>query len=280
MNSIFLPYKMGDLWEVKQKDPEAIILAGGTGLLVFLREKGLHPHTIVGLENLWELKQIEMQNGEIRIGAMVTHQQLLESPVIQAQLPGLHQAVTVLGYPPIRHMGTIGGNICTASPAGDTLPSLYVLNAVAELRTPTASRLLPIQDLIKGPGQNVLGRDEILYQIRIPVPSPSAVSFYFKVGQRKALAISVCSLASMLQVAEDEQTIVDCRFAWGSVGPTIMRFPGLEKNLIGEKLSLNKLREFGQTAASMVSPITDIRGSAEYRRMLVSNLPSKMLQTL
>lgn len=276
MSQVFLPRQLGELWDIMQENPATAVMAGGTDLLVHIRDNGHAPAVILGLENIDELKQIEMQDGEIRIGGMVTHQQLLQSPLIQSRLPCLHQAVAVLGSPPIRHMGTIGGNICTASPAGDTLPPLYVLNASLELRTSTASRVLPIQEFILGPGQTALVRNEILYQIRIPVIAPHARGFYFKVGQRKALAIAITSMASILHISDDND-IMDCRLAWGSIGPTIMRFPDLEKNFTGEKLNALTLGRLGQSTAQLVSPISDVRASTEYRRLLVRNLPLKIL---
>lgn len=283
MSSVYLPDKLDDLWKILNENRETSIMAGGTDLLVRMREKGLNPSMIAGLENISEMNHIELLKDEIRIGAMVTHQQLLESPLIQTHLPCLHQAAAVLGSPPIRHMGTIGGNICTASPAGDTLPPLYVLNAELELRTSTGSRILPIQDFIQGAGQTVLEQDEILYQIRIPIPIPIPISsvhtegFYFKVGQRKALAIAITSMAALLEITED-QIITNCRFAWGSIGPAVMRFPEAEKTIIGDKMNENTMRKLGQSTAQLVNPINDIRATAEYRRLLVKNLPIKIIQ--
>ncbi len=278
MSQVFLPHTLDELWTKKQENPAALIMAGGTDLLVKIRDRKLPPAVILGLENIAELRQIEQQDEEICIGSMVTHQQLLDSPIIQTQLPVLHQAVAVLGSPPIRHMGTIGGNICTASPAGDTLPPLYVLNAGLELKNAAASRLLLIKDFIRGPGQTLLSSNEILYKIRIPIPAPHSPGFYFKVGQRKALAIAICSMASLLQFAEDNR-ILEGRFAWGSIGPTVMRFPEVENTLIGEKLSPIILGRLGQSMAALVSPISDVRASAEYRRLLVSKLPLKIWQS-
>lgn len=279
MSQVFLPETLDELWTIKQEYPAAVVMAGGTDLLVKIRDQRVQPAVILGLENISELRQIECQDSEICIGSMVTHQQLLDSPLIQTRLPVLHQAAAVLGSPPIRHMGTIGGNICTASPAGDALPPLYVLNASLLLKDASVSRLLPIQDFIQGPGKTQLGSNEILYQIRIPVTAPHTQGFYFKVGQRKALAISISSMAAVLQLAEDN-SIMDCRFAWGSIGPTVMRFPEAENTLIGEKLNPLILSEFGQSIAALVSPISDVRASAEYRRLLAGKLPLKIWQSL
>lgn len=276
MRKVLLPASLDELWAIRQEDPIALLMAGGTDLLVRLREANPDDRPIIAMEKIEELRQIALTPSEIIIGAMVSHQQLWDSPVITRHLPALHQAIEVLGSPAIRHMGTIGGNICTASPAGDCLPPLYVLQAQLELASPTGSRRIAIGDFIQGPGKLALKGEEILRQISIPLPTAASVSSYFKVGQRKALAISICSMAVSMQMQAEER-IGSTRIAWGSVGPTVLRFPDLDERLQGQKLSATLLREYGKLAAQQVAPISDIRASAEYRRMLVANLPLRLL---
>lgn len=277
MSKVLLPASMEQLWNCRQENPAALLMAGGTDLLIRLRESKPDSRSIIALEKIEELQQIELTPSEILIGAMVTHQQLLDSAVIARHFPALGQAVVVLGSPAIRHMGTIGGNICTASPAGDTLPPLYVLQAQLELASPTGSRIVAIEDYIQGPGRVDLSGKEILKQIRIPLPDAANNSYYFKVGQRQALAIAVCSMAVSMQM-QTEQRIDSVRIAWGSVGPTVMSFPEVDGILQGQKIAAPLLREYGKIAAQQVRPISDIRASAQYRRMLVANLPLRLLQ--
>lgn len=276
MRKVLLPASIDEFWKVKRENYDSLIMAGGTDLLVKLRETKQDARTIIGLERIEELREIELNGPEIIIGAMTTHQQLMESPVITRHLPALSQAAGMVGSPPIRHMGTIGGNICTASPAGDTLGPLYVLQAKLELTGPAGSRTVAIAEFIQGPGKVNLINDEILKQVRIPLPDEGTVSSYFKVGQRKALAISVCSMAVALQMSAG-QPVEKARIAWGSVGPTIMSFPQADSILQGRKITAALLREYGETAARLVAPISDIRASANYRRMLVANLPLRLL---
>ena len=279
MKRVVSPHTLEELWQVLEELPKASLMAGGTDLLVHLRDKGRKVDLIL-LERIAEMQHLEQQDGELVIGAMVTHQQLLDSPIIKKHLPVLAQAVSVLGSPPIRHMATIGGNICSASPAGDSLPPLYLLEAKLVLKSKLTSRTVPIQEFILGPSQTVLAKGEILAEIRVPVPAPisttEGISTYYKVGQRKALAISIVSMAACLEIASD-RTVRVAKFAWGSVGSKVMVFPELDKYLFGKKLTDDSLRELGMMFARQVTPITDLRASAEHRRALVSNLPLKLL---
>ncbi|MDD3363752.1 MAG: FAD binding domain-containing protein [Syntrophomonas sp.] len=276
MKKVLFPLNVEEMWSMWQDNPEAGLLAGGTDLLVKLRSQRIRLKTIICLEKVKELQQINTDGAQIFIGAMTNHQQLLENQVVKSRLGCLHQAAAVLGSPPIRHMGTIGGNICTASPAGDTLPPLYVLQANLELVSPTGSRIVPIEEFIYGPGKTALAPMEVLKQVIIDLPVPGIQTHYHKVGQRKALAISVCSLACYMQLAPDG-SVGEARLAWGSVGPTVMRFPEVEALLYGRKISLDILRQCGELASQKVTPISDVRAGAEYRRRLTANLLIRLL---
>lgn len=276
MMKVMLPASMEEFLDVKKERPDALVMAGGTDLLVKLRENKQKAKAIIILERIKELSEIKLNGSEIIIGAMATHQQLMESPIIAHHIPCLGQAAGTIGSPAIRHMGTIGGNICTASPAGDTLGPLYVMQAKIELTGPAGSRVAAIEDFIQGPGRVNLMNDEILKQVRIPVPDEDAVSVYYKVGQRKALAISICSMAVFMQI-DAGQRVQKARIAWGSVGPTVMRFPEIDARLEGRQLSASGLSEYGQEVCRDIAPISDIRASAAYRRMLVANLPLRLL---
>ncbi|MEN6390041.1 MAG: FAD binding domain-containing protein [Syntrophomonas sp.] len=276
MKQVLFPLNMEELWSMWRDTPDAGLMAGGTDLLVKLRNKRITLKTIICLEKIEELQQIKTDGAQISIGAMISHQQLLDNQVVKSRLECLHQAVAVLGSPPIRHMGTIGGNICTASPAGDTLPPLYVLEAELELISPAGSRLVPIKEFIYGPGKTVLAPMEIIRQLIIELPAPGVKTGYYKVGQRKSLAIAVCSLAVYLQQAADG-SIAEARLAWGSAGPTVMRFTEVEALLQGRKISFDLLKECGQAVAEKVKPVSDLRAGADYRRQLAASLLMRLL---
>jgi CO/xanthine dehydrogenase FAD-binding subunit len=210
------------------------------------------------------------------IGAATSMTQLLENPVICRHLPVLSQALRVLGSPLIRHAATLGGNICTASPAGDTLPPLFVLDAVLELRSARCVRQVPIAEFIRGPGKTILEPGEILAAVEVPKPSAFNRHHFEKVGRRKALACSVASLAALLAVS-DEGLVETVRLAWGSVGPTVVTSPQVEGILTGKRLEAASLQEAAKAAEAAVSPIDDLRAGAAYRRRVAGNLLFRFL---
>jgi CO/xanthine dehydrogenase FAD-binding subunit len=276
MSEVFFPSTLEEVYDIRKQSPDSMVLAGGTDLLVRMRNSERKTSVLIGLEKIPALSRISIDHDFIRIGATTTHQSLLDSSLIQTYFPLLHQALLVLGSPPIRHMGTIGGNICTASPAGDTLPPLYVLEAELELSSRDGTRVVPIREFITGPGKTVMNNHEILTSIRIRMPDPSRRGWYLKVGQRRALAISIVSMAVLIKMNPD-RTIQDARFAFGSVGPTVVRFLDLERSLAGAVPGFDELSRFGMNIAERIQPISDIRASASYRKMVAKGLPLKIL---
>ena len=268
---ILFPRSLDELGELFAAHPGGRILAGGTDLLVQLRETEVRPSALFSLDRLEPLRRVEETAAGIFIGAAVTHEQLRTLPVIKERLPLLQAALSVLGSPPIRHSGTLGGNLCTASPAGDTLPPLYVINARVDISGPAGARRVPIAEFIQGPGRTILGAGEIVTGVYVGWPAANSLSAYYKVGKRKALAIAVASMAALWEETADH-TVKTMALAWGSVGPTILRLTNVEEFLQGKVLTDEVLRQAGELAAESVSPIDDIRGSAAYRRRLAANL--------
>ena len=259
------------LWEVWEQNPGAEVYTGGTDLLVKLREGVTWPPALICLERINALRQIREEGDTVVIGAGTPHTAIIRDSLIQREFPVLVEALKVLGSPPIRNMGTLGGNIATASPAGDSLPALYVLNAEIVLTDAKGSRTLPIHEFITGPGQTGLGPREIITGIRLKKTAPYTVSRYEKVGKRKAMAIAVASLAACLHLSP-EGTIETARLAWGSVGPTIVTSPEIEAVMRGQSLTPELLRGLIPAVERAVSPIDDIRASAVYRRKVAANL--------
>ena len=292
MREVFIPDHVDEVWDILEREPEALLYAGGTDLLVRLRtSKTLDPSTprpldplvprppgpLICLDGIHELKEIYQQGNLVFIGSCVSHTKLMENQLIQKYFPLLIQAVKVLGSPPVRNMGTIGGNICTASPAGDTLPPLYTLGAVVETRSIESNRLMPLKGFIKGPGKIALQKSEIVYGVWISTDQDYNVCHYEKVGQRKALAIAIASFAALLKLSESG-IVENARLAWGSVAPVIITSQEAEKMLIGKPLTAESLRAVVPLVEKAVSPIDDVRASAEYRKMVAGNLLCRLLQ--
>jgi xanthine dehydrogenase FAD-binding subunit len=255
--------------------PGARILAGGTDLLVQLRaaqgrgEPG--PGALVRLDAVAALGGVErLADGGLRLGAACTHAQLLADPLVRAELPELASALSNLGSPPIRNMGTLGGNLCTASPAGDSLPPLMALGAQVELASAAGTRHMALCDFITGPGRTRLRPGELLAAVLVPPVQGFQVRHFEKVGRRSALAVAVVSLAALLRL--ERGRVAEARLAWGSVGPTIWRCPEAEAALAGQRLTLSALGRAAAIVRENIRPIDDVRASAEYRRQVAGNL--------
>lgn len=275
MREVRLPRTLSELWSDLDARPSAVVFAGGTDLFVGERFRA-NVAPLVGLERIAELKGVWEEGGEIGIGACTTHEELLRHPSIHEHLPVLHAALRTIGSPPIRTMGTIGGNVCTASPAGDTLPPLYVLRAEIELASANGRRRVAIQEFIVGPGRTRLERGEVVAAIRVKKPCEFNTQHFEKVGQRKSMACAVASIAALLMVSPSG-TIEAARLAWGSVGPTVIADAALDGSLVGRGLNLETLGAVAEQVARRLAPIDDIRASAAYRRTVSANLLLRLL---
>ncbi len=266
-----MPDRLDDLWDILAEHPEGALFAGGTDLLVKIRNGRLDPPCLIGLERLEPFKGVRVSGDEVFIGACTTHTTLLEHPVIGNEFPILARAISSLGSPPVRNMGTIGGNIATASPAGDTLPPLYALGAEVEVLRKEGSRRVGVAEFIRGPGETALLPGEIVSGVWLRKDQGFNLHHYEKVGQRKAQAIAVVSLAAVLKVNR-EWTVEAARFAWGSVGPTVLTSVEADGAILGKPLCMEALETVAAIGRRFVSPIDDIRASAAYRRTVAGNL--------
>ncbi|EMG38004.1 aerobic-type carbon monoxide dehydrogenase, middle subunit CoxM/CutM-like protein [Desulfocurvibacter africanus PCS] len=271
MSRVLLPTSLGELWAIQGDEPGCAVFAGGTDLLVRKRAGIAQGDPLVCLERIPELREIQESNGLLRIGAGITHTACSASPLVIKHAPVLALALRRIGSPQVRNMGTMGGNICTASPAGDSLPSLHILKAEVVLRSRESERALPLADFIRGPGKTDLRPGEILTEVRIPSAVDFQVQHFEKVGQRNAQAIAVVSLAALVRLNR-RGIVEEVRLALGSVGPTVVRPREAEEALAGRRLSLTALRQAAELVRSAVSPIDDIRATAAYRKEVAGNL--------
>ncbi len=271
MRPVYLPLTLAELWQCLAENPLARLYAGGTDLLVNMRTGNIDPPALICLERLAELKGVEESPTGIRLGACTSLACLLDHPVVQKYFPVLIKSLQVLGSPLIRQMGTIGGNICNASPAGDTLPPLYILQAEVELKSAQSLRTLPIAEFICGLRQTKLREGEIVSAIIVQKTPAYNLHHFEKVGLRKSLACSIVSLATLLNVSP-EGIIESARLAWGSIGPAVVTSKACEELLIGKKLTGATLATAAGMIRQEVSPIDDVRAEAAYRRTVCGNL--------
>lgn len=278
MSHVAVPRSLAELWDAWEAHPEARLYAGGTDLLVGIRAGHLQAGSLVCLERIPELRGVEDRGDAIWIGGGVPLADLLAHPLIRSQFPVLTRALSELGSPPIRNVATLAGNLCTASPAGDTLPPLWVLGATVEVQSRHAGRTIPVAEFIPGPGRTALGPGELVRAILVPKPIGFTRQHFEKVGQRKALAIAVVSLAALLEVAPSG-LVARVRLAWGSVGPGIVTSAAAEAALIGKPLTHETLEAAAVAAREAVSPIADLRAGAAYRRQVAGNLLLRLAPT-
>jgi xanthine dehydrogenase FAD-binding subunit len=253
---------------------DCTIMAGGTDVMVFHKSRrGVPPQfskPIVFIDHLTELKQISQNHNDLHIGACCTYTELLEHPLIPS---ALKSAIKTIAAPAIRNRGTLGGNICNASPAGDTLPLLYVYNARLRLRSEKGERLVEISDFIQAPRRIQRLPNEMLTEIILPSVLETGTYVVFeKVGNRNADAIAKVSFAGFIRI--NQERIDDIRFAFGAVGPTMVRSYDIESLLIGKSLplSVSDITTIVDAFDKMIRPIDDQRSTAVYRKTVALNL--------
>jgi carbon-monoxide dehydrogenase medium subunit len=254
-------------------------LAGGTDLLVQMRQNLVKPQSLVDLKKINQLKGIEYINGQgLRIGALVTHSELLQDQRVLTYYPILSQSAQTIGSVQIRNKGTVGGNLCHAVPSADLAPPLLVLNAQIIIQGIKDKRVIPLDQFFSGPNQTVLKEDEIVEEILVPPLPPRSGAIYLKHGIRRAMEIAIAGVAVLIVLEPDKEKCAEARIALGAVAPTPLRIIEAEKNLKGKKVGREEIDQAATIAATQAQPITDLRGSAEYRREIVKVLTARAIQ--
>jgi len=257
----------------------AALLAGGTDLLVNMKKGLIRPGMLVSLARIGNLKDMSTNgdSGYFQLGSMATMDVIASHEEIRKHFGILAQAAEKLGSPLIRNRGTIGGNLVTGRPAADSHGPLICLEARIRLEGLSGGREVAVEDFFTGPGETARKPDEVLTQIIIDRPPPGSGGAYLKYGIRKTLEIGVVNVAVLLGMAEDK-TITYARVALGAVAPKTIRSPEAEKCLIGKRPDEKTIKKAAEAAARDCQPISDIRGSAEYRQILVEVLTARAIQ--
>ncbi len=257
---VLTPRSLDEALRLKAEHPEAVPIQGGTDVMVGVNFDRLRPARFLNLNEVTELRGWSRDNGSLRLGAGLTYTEaMLEA--FASELPALAEASRTVGSPQIRNRGTIGGNLGTASPAGDTLPPLLVEHAELELASVRGVRRVPLSEYLVGPKKTALVEDELVVAVLVS-PSGQPQTF-MKVGPRNAMVIAVCSLAL---VADRERG--ELRAAYGSAGPVVALVTA----------PLDETDDFSDRVAAAASPIDDVRGSAAYRRHALRVLTARALE--
>jgi len=257
---VLTPRSLDEALRLKAERPDATPIQGGTDVMVELNFDRARPPVLLNLNEIPELRGWSRDNGSVRLGAGLTYTEAMQPPLAEV-LPALAEAARTIGGPQIRNRGTIGGNLGTASPAGDALPPLLITDAVVEVASLRGERTLPLVEFLTGPKRNALGDDELITGVRVRTDAQPQT--FMKIGPRNAMVISVVSLALTVDRERDE-----VRAAFGSAGPV----PGLVTAPLGERDG------FPERVGEAASPIDDVRGSAAYRRHALRVLAGRALE--
>jgi aerobic carbon-monoxide dehydrogenase medium subunit len=252
-------------------------LAGGTDLLVQMRDGGLRPRKLVSLRDVPGLRFIRVNDdGGLEIGAATTLAAIENSPEVLERFPAIAEAASFIGSVQVRDRATLGGNLCNAAPSADTASILIACGASATISDGRTERTVPLEEFFAGPGQTVLRPGELLVRITVPAPARNSFSRYYKTF-RSAMDCCTVGVALCAAFAERSAAVDDVRLVMGAVAPTPMRAAACEQLLRGHVLNDELIAAVGQRAAEEIRPIDDVRASAQYRRVLADVLTRRAL---
>jgi xanthine dehydrogenase FAD-binding subunit len=265
--------------ELLQQHPEAHIIAGGSDVLIEIRDGKKVGCTLVSIQKLDELRGVSLdKNDAIRIGPLSSFSHLASDPVIQKHIPVLGEAGETIGGPQLRNIATIGGNVCNGVTSADSASTLMAWEAIMEYRGPDGIRLVPVKEHYVSAGKTALGHDEILQAIIIPKESwENCYGNYIKYAMRNALDIATLGCSANVVLSADKKTIERLRLAYGVAGPVPMRAPGAEAAANGKPLSAETIEAAAKAALGDINPRTSWRASKEFRLQLAEELARRAI---
>ncbi len=250
---------------------EARVIAGGTDLLVQVRDGQPSPSTWVDVKRIPDLMQVEVRDRVLHLGAAVPAAEIFENETVRTLFPGLAEATDLIGSAQIQGRASLGGNLCNGSPAADTTPALIVLGAECVIAGPDGERAVPVSEFVEGPGRTVLQRGELLVEFRIPNPQPASADAYLRLTPRTEMDIAVVGAAVSITL-DKNNVCTAARVAIGAVAPTALLVPAAADALIGGSLDDEGLTRAAAAATAAANPIDDKRGTAAYRRKVAGVL--------
>ena len=279
--NFYAPTALDEALELLRKTDGGRPIAGGTDLVVQMKEaatKFPHPSSIISLLLIPELNGIEFDESTgLRIGATSTMSDIADSADIREHYPSIAEGAGIVGSIQTMNMTTVGGNLCNGAPSADTAPPFLVHDAEFVITGPNGRRSLPADEFFVGPGETALAPNELLVEVRVPAPADRSGSAYVRHTPRKQMDIAVVGVAAAVTLTNDDR-IENIRIALGAVAPTPVRATKTETFLSGQPASDESFAEAAETAAAECNPISDVRGSAEFRRHLVGTLTKRMLE--
>ena len=274
---LVLPNSLEDCLKIlAERGAQAKLVAGGTDLLPQMKNGALHPAVVVDLSGIARVRQVQNGNG-LRIGAGVTARELELSPALRGVYLAIAESAAMVGSLQVRNLATVGGNLCNAAPSADMIPPLLALEAEAVIAGPRGERRVPLRDFITGVRTTVLGADEMLVELVVPDPGPHSGGAYLRHTPRRELDIAVVGVGS--QVTLRDGVCTKARIALAAVAPTPVHATAAERALEGQALTPQRIEDAARLAVEAARPISDQRGSAEFRRHLVRVLTRRTLTT-
>jgi aerobic carbon-monoxide dehydrogenase medium subunit len=271
-----LPDAIGAL----SQDEGTRIVAGATDFLVRWRQGVWKPRAVLSIQRIPGLDQINYSPATgLSLGSLVTIRTLEIHPLIQQHYPAMSQAAATFAGVQIRNLATVGGNVCNASPAGDTLPALIAYGTECRLMGPEGERVVPLENFIQGPGRTVLRPAELLVELHLPPQPPHSGALYIKHSPRSSMDISAVGVASVVTLEGRDGVCRDIRIALGAVAPTPIRATSAEALLRGQRLDAMAIQRAARAAMDDARPIDDIRGTARHRRAIVESLAGRTLRS-
>jgi aerobic carbon-monoxide dehydrogenase medium subunit len=263
---------------IKEKGSGGRFLAGGTDLVIAIKEKGLVPKYVVDLKKIPALSGIKQKSdGSIAIGALTTMREIVASSLITKKYPFLAQSAAEVGSIQIQNRATIGGNMANATPSADVAPALLALDTKVKIVGGAGERTLALEEFFRGPGQTVMSPEEILTEIVIPKSHPRLVGEYIKFSPREMMDLAYVGVAVAFGLGEKDKRCEGVRIALGAVSPTPMRARKAEAMVENQILTEKIAEKAGQEAAKEAKPISDVRSSADYRRAMVGAMTKRAL---
>ncbi len=255
-------------------------IAGGTDVIIQLKDHLLQAKELLDISGLVELRYIRREGSTVRIGALSTYSEIIESPILKDSCRMLVEASKTIGVVQLQNRATIGGNLGNASPAGDTIPPFYVLDATITVHSHKGIRHVPVEKFFLDYRKVDLKPDELITEISFEAVERPCEATFLKLGLREAHFISLASIAVWVRWAHEVGNFSDVRIAMGSVAPVVVRARKCEEFLQDQPLSEDVVWKAGEIASGETCPITDVRTSAEYRRAVMPSLLYKALHTL
>jgi len=247
----------------------AKLIAGGTDLLVSMKQQGVTPEYVINIKVISDLDYVHYDKDGLRIGALATLSDIESSPLVRERFPVLAEAAHQIAMPAIRNIATIGGNLCNAAPSADMAPPLIGLGAKVKIVGLQGERTVTAEEFFVGPGESALRDGEILTEIQVPNIPPHTGGVYLKMPARTAIDIALVGVAALITLDSKHASIVNAKIVLGAVAPTPLRARKAEDVIIGKTVDDKLFEAAAQAAAQEAKPISDVRGSADYRREMV-----------